>query len=223
MAVQPRLRLLRPAHAMRRELSRDEIFRALGEFHGLGMRDTHLDGGDPLTHRHIAEIVDWLVERGIRVSMNTNGVLVPQRLAIVRKLSSVNISLDGQRDSHDSLRGASSFDRALAGTKACREAGVPVEFTCTVGRHNADNIEEVVEIGEALGIRVVFQPALQSLFNDTDRDGAAWQLDGPAVRAVFRRIEQIKRRSKTVGNSWSSLRHYRRFPEPTAPRARQAG
>src|SRR5215470_12028675 len=62
---------------MARELTRDQIFTALGEFYELGMRDAHLDGGDPLTHRHIDAIVDWLVERGITTSMNTNGILVP--------------------------------------------------------------------------------------------------------------------------------------------------
>jgi len=202
---------------MPRELTRDEIFRVLGEFHDLGMRDTHLDGGDPLTHRHIAEIVDWLVTRGITVSMNTNGILVPRRMATVRKLSGVTISLDGPRDNHDPLRGVGSFEQAIAGAKACRSEGVPVEFTCTVGRHNADAIEDVLEIADGLQIPVVFQPALNSLFNDTQRDGSAWQLDAASMRAAFARIEQLKRRSRMVGNRWSSLRHFRRFPERTAP------
>src|SRR5215510_2372741 len=46
---------------MARELTRDQIFTALSEFYELGKRDAHLDGGDPLTHRHIDAIVDWLV------------------------------------------------------------------------------------------------------------------------------------------------------------------
>jgi MoaA/NifB/PqqE/SkfB family radical SAM enzyme len=200
-----------------RELTRDGIFRALGEFYDLGMRDAHLDGGDPLTHRHIDEIVDWLVDRHITVSMNTNGILVPRKIATMRKLSGVTISLDGPRDSHDSQRGAGSFDRAVAGAKAVQGAEVPVEFTCTVGRHNVDAIEELVEIADALGIPVVFQPALNSLFLDSERDGSAWQLDAQSMRAAFARIEQIKRRSTAVGNAWSSLKHFRQFPEETPP------
>jgi MoaA/NifB/PqqE/SkfB family radical SAM enzyme len=202
---------------MQGELTRDEIFQALGEFHDLGMRDTHLDGGDPLTHRHIAEIVDWLVERRISVSMNTNGILVPRKIGTIRKLSGVTISLDGPRDDHDSLRGAGSFDRAIAGATAVRDAGVPVEFTCTLGRHNVGGIETLVGIAETLKIPVVFQPVLNSLFLESDRDGSAWQLDSQAMRAAFARIEQIKRRSAAVGNAWSSLRHFRRFPDDTAP------
>jgi MoaA/NifB/PqqE/SkfB family radical SAM enzyme len=202
---------------MPRELARDEILTALGEFYALGMRDVHLDGGDPLMHRHVGEIVDWLVERRIPVSMNTNGILVSRKIDTVRKLSGVTVSLDGPRANHDGMRGAGSFDRAIAGAKAAQAAGVSVEFTCTVGSHNADAIEDVVALADALQIPVVFQPALNSLFLDTERDGSGWQLDPGLMRATFARIEQIKRRSRAVGNAWSSLRHFRQFPEDTAP------
>ncbi len=202
---------------MASELTRDQIFTALGEFHDLGMRDAHLDGGDPLTHRHIDEIVDWLVDRGISVSMNTNGILVPRKLATIKKLGSVTISLDGPRASHDRLRGAGSFDKAIAGAKAVQTLGVPVEFTCTVGRHNVDVLDDTIAIAEELKIPIVFQPALNSLFIDTERDGSTWQLDAERMRAAFAHLERMKRRVPAVGNAWSSLRHFRRFPEPTRP------
>jgi len=202
---------------MRNELTREQIFMALDEFCSLGMLRIHLDGGDPLTHEHIDEIVRWLTQRGITTSMNTNGILVPRKADIIRALSLVKISLDGPRDRHDAMRGRGSFDKAIAGATAARDLGVRVEFTCTVGRHNADSIESLVDLASALRIPVVFQPALNSLFLDTNRDGSSWQLDVQSIRAAFARIEQLKRRSKTIGNGWSSLTHFRRFPEHTPP------
>jgi MoaA/NifB/PqqE/SkfB family radical SAM enzyme len=199
------------------EMTRDEMFRALGEFHDLGMRQTNIDGGEPLMHRHIDEIVDWLTQRGVTVSMHTNGALVPRKIDTVRKLSRVKISLDGPREHHDAMRGARSFDRAIAGANVAQDAGIQVEFTCVVGRHNADTIESLIAMAEDLKIPVVFQPALSSLFLETERDGSSWQLDARSIRAAFARLEQIKRRSTAVGNAWSSLRHFRRFPEDTAP------
>ena len=92
-----------------------------------------------------------------------------------------------------------------------------VEFTCTVGQHNAHTIEPLIDIASAVSIPVVFQPALNSLFLGTDRDGSSWQLDLPSIRAAFAQIERIKRRNNVVGNGWSSLRHFRRFPEDTRP------
>ena len=38
------------------EMTRDQVLSALQEFHALGMCQTHLDGGDPLMHRHITRL-----------------------------------------------------------------------------------------------------------------------------------------------------------------------
>jgi MoaA/NifB/PqqE/SkfB family radical SAM enzyme len=202
---------------MPRELTREQIFKALEEFAALGMVETNLDGGEALVHPHIAEIVDWLVAHGVRTSMHTNGMAIPKRLHTVRKLSSVKISLDGPRDRHDSMRGAGSFDWAMTGAAAARSAGVAVEFTCTVGRHNVDALESLVEMCEGLGYPVVFQPATNSLFLDEDRDGSAWTLERESVVAGFARLERLKLRGRAVGNRWSSLRHFRHFPFDTRP------
>src|SRR5215471_3308957 len=197
---------------MARELTREQIFDTLGEFERLGMQSTHLDGGDPLTHRHVDELVEWLVKRGIRVTMNSNGILVPKKIETVRKLARMTISLDGPRESHDAFRGRGSFDKAIAGAQAARGVGVPVEFTCTVGRHNEQALDKAIEIAESLGTSIVFQPATNSLFLQTDRDGSTWQLETASMRAAFARIEEYKRAGRAVGNRWSSLRHFRRFP-----------
>lgn len=202
---------------MRRELSREEIFSALEQFHRLGLMAVSLDGGDPLTHPAIDDIVAWLSDRNISISMHTNGILVPGKLGAVSKLSLVKISVDGPRERHDAMRGRGSLDKALAAARLAREAGVRVEFTCTVGRHNADCVDAVVDLAEAAGARVVFQPALESLFIGTRRDGSAWRLAADPTLRVFRAIEGLKRAGRAVGNSWSSLRHFRRFPQETRP------
>ena len=202
---------------MPNEMTHEQIFRVLREFCELGMIRIHLDGGEPLMHRLIGQMVDWLTDHGVVVSMNTNGALVPWRRDVVRKLSKIHISLDGPSDCHDAMRGRGSFARAIAGAQAARHAGVSVEFRCTVGRHNAQSIETLIEVAEALEIPVVFQPALNSLFLDTDRDGSPWQMESQMIREVFARIEQLKRQSHAVGNAWSSLRHFRSFPVDTRP------
>lgn len=202
---------------MRNELTRDQIFQALDEFHELGMRITNLDGGEALLHPHVDEMVDWLTYKGITVTMHTNGLLIPRKLETVRKLSSVKISLDGPRQNHDAMRGAGSFDRAVAGAQAAKEAGVDVAFTCTVGSHNAHTVESLIAMAEGWGIPVIFQPAMNSLFLETARDGSRWQLDAQSIQSVFARLEQIKRRSPAIGNAWTSLRHFRTFPKDTKP------
>ena len=46
-------------------------------------------------------------------------------------------------------------------------------------------VEALVDLVEALGFTVIFQPALNSLFLNTERDGSAWQAEAAAYRAAF--------------------------------------
>ena len=199
------------------EMTIEQILGALGELHQMGMRHISLDGGEPLAHRHIELVVDWLISRGdIRVFMNTNGILVPRKMDVVRRLSRLKISLDGPAAQHDRMRGERAHERAIKGALAARDAGVEVEFTCVVGRHNATHLDELLDLVDELGFSVVFQPARNSLFLETDRDGSPFVLEGAEVRDAFLRIERRKRQGGPVANRWSSLRHFQRFPGDVA-------
>ncbi len=201
---------------MPQEMSRDDIFRVLDEFIALGMWKINLDGGEPLSLGHIDDIVAWLTAHEVATHMHTNGILAPAKIRTVQRLAGVRISLDGLQEHHDAMRGPGSFEHAIKGAVAARDAGVPkVEFTCVVGRHNAHALEALIDLVEELGCSIVFQPARNSLFLDTERDGAAFQLQAPELRDAFARIEQRKRHSPAVGNQWSSLRHFRTFPQDT--------
>lgn len=195
------------------EMTLAQIESALRGLHAIGMRELSLDGGEPLAHRHVGTVVELLLELGVVVRMNTNGILVPRRLDVVRKLSRVKISLDGPPEIHDSVRGARAFERAVAGANAAREAGVPVELTCVVGVHNAHAIDDLVRVVTALDLPVIFQPARDSLFQgSTDGPGARFRLDAERVRRAFERVGHHKRLGAKVLNGWSSLRHYEGFP-----------
>jgi len=198
------------------ELSRDDIFRVLAGFVEMGMWKTNLDGGDPLTHRYVDEIIEWLTERRISIRMNTNGILIPKKVKTIRKLASVKISLDGPKEYHESMRGKGSFDKALKGALGAREAGVPkVEFTCVVGQHNYTILDSLIDMVEELGFSIIFQPLRNSLFQNTDRDGTDFMLNNREILEAFSRIEKRKNKTRTIANRWSSLRHFRRFPVDT--------
>ncbi len=198
------------------EMTREQILDALGGLHALGMRHISLDGGEPLAHRHIDEVVAFLSQRRVRIYMNTNGVLLPRKLATIRLLSKVKISLDGPPACHDAMRGEGSWQKAINSAVLARSAGVAVELTCVVGRHNAGHIDELVDFADQRHFRVVFQPARNSLFLDSARDGSGFQLDQAELRRVFARLCQRKLAgSASIANGWGSLRHFLTFPDDT--------
>ena len=70
-----------------------------------------------------------------------------------------------------------------------------------MGRHNADAIEQLLDIVEGLGGSIVFQPVRNSLFVYTQRDGKAWELEHQRSLATFARIEAAKRQRSSSGKS----------------------
>jgi len=197
------------------EMTFEQITAALDGLRRMGMREISLDGGEPLAHPRVADVVTWLTGRGIVTRMNTNGILVRRKADVVRHLAKVKISLDGPPNVHDAARGHRAFERAVDGARAARELGVPVEFTCVVGRHNQDAIDELILLVTELGIPIIFQPIRESLFLGESGPGRAFQLDVAGIRAAFQRIEHHKRTGGPVLNGWASLRHFRGFPDDT--------
>jgi MoaA/NifB/PqqE/SkfB family radical SAM enzyme len=195
-----------------REMSKDDILAALGGLHRLGMRAVSLDGGEPLVHEHIDTIVGWLFDRGVLLRINTNGVLIPRHQVAIMHMAKVKISLDGPDSVHDAVRGHGSFDRAVRGALLARELGCTVELTCVVGPHNADHIEDLLEIAKKLELPVVFQPLRQSLVRGAEHPHP--QCDD-RVRQSLGRLAALKRAGALVGNRWSSLKHFRSWPNDT--------
>ena len=146
------------------ELTFADVSNVIDEFVQLGMIGLTLDGGEPLARRDIDKIIDKLFGAGIKIVINTNGILVPQKIESVKKALRINVSLDGPEEYHDSMRGKGSFEKAVRGIRKAREEGVSVKLRCTMHRHNMRSVPELVRLAEELDSPIIFQPALNSLF-----------------------------------------------------------
>jgi pyrroloquinoline quinone biosynthesis protein E len=201
---------------MAHEMTLDQILGALDGLKRLGMCEISLDGGEALAHRDIDAISEWLDKKGTVTRLNSNGILIPRRMNVVKRCAKVKISLDGPESVHDAARGPGAYHRAINGALVSRELGVPVEFTCVLGRHNANAVDALMDIANRLEIGVVFQPARDSLFFDGRADRSQYRLTTLELRRALLSVEHHKRIGSRVANHWSSLRHFRSFPKDTA-------
>ncbi|GHV95386.1 radical SAM protein [Spirochaetia bacterium] len=81
---------------------------------------TYIWGGEPFLYPDLLPLARYMVQKGLYVSVNTNGTLM-ERYAedIVRdKWSTIFVSLDAFRDVNDAMRGKGSYDKVIAGFKA---------------------------------------------------------------------------------------------------------
>lgn len=119
-----------------------------------------LSGGEPLVRQDVYEIAQYGTNKGLRVVLATNGTLLNPKSA--RKLKDcgiqrVSISIDGANaPSHDAFRGLNgSFDQALRGIEALKDAGLSFQINTTITRRNLDEIPAIADLGIRLGASAI--------------------------------------------------------------------
>jgi AdoMet-dependent heme synthase len=138
------------------ELQTDECLRILGEIASVGKPIVILTGGEPLLREDVWDIAHHGTELGLRMVMATNGTLVTPEVAARMESSGirrVSISLDGADAArHDAFRKVvGAYDGALKGIKSLREGGVEFQINTTVTRHNAGEIQEILDLALRIG------------------------------------------------------------------------
>lgn len=124
-----------------------------------GRRAIQITGGEPLLRPDLFELIEALEQPDRTISLVTDAGLVDDHAT--RELVRLGIRpvqptlLAAQRDLHDRLKGAESFDATVDGIARLLRAGVPVSVSFVCLRSNYEHFREVVELCFALGVRSV--------------------------------------------------------------------
>lgn len=119
-------------------------------------------GGEPLIHPDFFAVARKASSRGMYISVATNGTMITRELARKLKEVGVNyveISLDSSNPRrHDNFRGVSgAWEKAVRGIRSCVEEGLATGVAVTLTKMNYDEMEEIVDLCEDLGVkRVIF-------------------------------------------------------------------
>ncbi|MFI1256106.1 cytosylglucuronate decarboxylase [Streptomyces netropsis] len=145
-------------------LSRDAYRFSLDDFEELlpkaraaGVRYVRFTGGEPLMHQDVVELVRAGTAAGMRMSVITNGMLLPRladRLAEAG-LAQVIVSLDGGSGATHDLyrRSPGMFDNGLRGLRAATALGVLPRVNTVVGPHNYTEMPRLQEVLTEAGVR----------------------------------------------------------------------
>jgi MoaA/NifB/PqqE/SkfB family radical SAM enzyme len=122
-----------------------------------GVRVISFTGGEPLVRSDMGEIIRHVKGHGLVCKLNTNGMLVEQRLDDLRPLDLLQISVDGPPDVQDQLRGPGTSEKAARAIKLARDAGIRVQLIACLTRDNVQRMEEVLDYGLDLDVGFCFQ------------------------------------------------------------------
>ncbi len=140
------------------ELPHDVIMSFIPQIAACGVRQVSISGGEPLVRSDFFDIVDSLLEHGIRIiEIYSNGALVNESLldflASRGAYPEFNMSYDGA-GWHDWMRGIAGaekmVDRAFA---LCREKGFSISAEMCIHRLNKHTIRDSVNHLAGLGVR----------------------------------------------------------------------
>lgn len=134
------------------EMSTDEAKAMIDDLAGFGAPVLLFSGGEPTLRKDLVELMQYAKDAGMRVVISTNGTLISREKAEAYAevgLSYVGVSLDGGPATHDKFRGISgSFDKAIAGIRNSKDAGIKVGLRMTINKRNVDDINDVFDLLE---------------------------------------------------------------------------
>jgi len=192
------------------ELTQAEICGIIDEISALGCQRLGLWGGEPLVRDDINDIILHAKGKGIFVTMDSNGFLLPQKTYVLRGLDHLVLALDGEEASHDANRGQGSFLKAMAAIEAA--AGLVPTWTITViTKNNLGSLDFILETAEKYGMLATFQVLHH---NDVlARPYADLRPPDEASRQFVRRVIERKKKGAPIASTFRYLEHLLRWPD----------
>lgn len=168
------------------ELSWDQCRAVIDDLAGFGVPAVLLSGGEPLIHPRFFDLAGYARERGLRLTLSTNGTLItPERARRIKDLgfAYVGISLDGIGKTHDHFRGQKgAFEKAVAAFRNCKAVDQKVGLRLTLSPNNIADLDKILDFIEKEDIdRVCFYHLVYSgrgsAMKDVDHAGTRRALD----------------------------------------------
>jgi len=128
------------------DLSWKQIQRVFEEFEEIQGLRLLLSGGEPLLHPQFWEINEILREYAFRSVLLSNGTLITKGVAKKLRVHEVQISLDGMKEGHESLRGKGTFEKAIVAIDYLQEANIRVSIATMIHRKNLSEFDSLASL-----------------------------------------------------------------------------
>src|SRR3972149_10538289 len=140
------------------ELTTQEALDVEDQLADCGVTALAFSGGEPLTRKDFFEVARHAVQRGLYVSVATNGTLLTKENVKKLKQTGVNyveVSVDGATaQTHDEFRGVpGAFEKAVAGLKNCVEMELCACIATTATKSNLAEMPAIIDLAIEIGAK----------------------------------------------------------------------
>ena len=139
------------------DLNLDLIKKLSSEAESIGVFTIVLNGGEPMVRHDFFDILKILNKHGLSTILLTNGLLLsPQNIKKMQQLGVIayRVSIEGSNPkTNDLIRGQDTFKKIVENVKnLVNLSDAEVEIAVTYGKHNINEIEEIVNLALKLGV-----------------------------------------------------------------------
>ncbi len=135
--------------------NRDNIPSVVDKLIKLNTKFVILSGGEPLLFEDIYYVSGLLKEKGINVSLSTNGLLIDEDILGLLKenFDYVGISIDGTQKTHDRLRAKEgAYKKSLKSIELLLSNGIKTGLRFTLTNRNYQDLKNIFEIAKSIGV-----------------------------------------------------------------------
>jgi MoaA/NifB/PqqE/SkfB family radical SAM enzyme len=185
------------------DLPTEELTATIDRLYEAGTMKLFILGGEPLLRGDIKTLVDHGAGLGMQVFLYTTGFALSDQVDALKNTHAVIIELNGPKDFHDSIRGPGTFDTALKGARAAKDAGLNVKLLALAAKGAEEVLDPLLDIARELDVKVSFQPATTH-----SAQGVAEPMLPDDQLAFFKRLLKKRRAKEPLGNLKGSLKYF---------------
>ena len=153
-------------------------------------------GGEPLLEKEkTLALAAWARKRGLAAVVATNGLLVDADFAARAAALGLDcqVSVDGaRRETHEAIRGAGTFEGALAGARTLVGAGAHTLLSMVFHAGSAAEIPDYLRLARSLGVH-------EARFIAVKQVGRSSAYRVPDLAKVVREVADLVRREPALG------------------------
>ncbi|MGE0785144.1 MAG: radical SAM protein [Sandaracinaceae bacterium] len=185
--------------------------RLIDELGEMGCLRLHFTGGEPLVRKDLPELLDRAGERGLRRTINTNGILLARRPEVIARTDAFVVSVDGSPEVHDGYRGPGAFAHMVEGVEALAAANKRFAFSFALFEKSLDHVDFLIDLARRYDTFLIVQPGAMHVIGSSEPNPERPEL--ARYREIIRRMREDPRWRPWVWNSTPALEHLEGFPE----------
>ncbi len=197
-----------------RELTTKEIFDLVDQIAESGAERLGLWGGEPLMREDIGQIIDYAKAKGLFVTLDSNGYLVEEKIALLKNLDHLVLAFDGPQELHDRNRGKGSFERVMGSIRLLQKK-IPVLTITVLTKDNLEGVDFILETAQTQGFLTTFQVLHHNEI--LGKNLVSLLPPGESYRNVIRKLILKKKNRFPILSSYRYLKHLLNWPDYEKP------